>query len=64
MGLVALPHLPRPQLPAAKVNRTGKDPVLLLTDDTGGAQTGKNDHWCQASKSHPIICRFIQLFLC
>lgn len=49
MGSVALPHLTRTPLPAAKVNRTGKDPVLPRTDYTGGAQIKESDDWCPAS---------------
>lgn len=31
---------------AAEVNRTGKDPVLPLTDGTSGAQIRVSDDWC------------------
>lgn len=34
---------------AAEVNRTGRDPVLPLTDGTSGAQIRVSDDWCQAS---------------
>lgn len=34
---------------AAKVNRTGIDLVLPLTDDTSATQIRASNDWCQAS---------------